>query len=210
MIAAQEKPRRALTRRAQQRRKTHTRLVNSALRRFSKKGIAATRTVDVARAARVSHGAIFVHFPTRDDLVTAAVEKFGKQVTRRLHDLVDRNASVAEVLAAHLAGLQEHESFYARLLMEGPLLPPVARSTLIGIQSAIAFHLSAAAEREMKAGKIQRTSLPLLFNTWIGLLHHYLSNQDLFAPGESVLGRHGQDLLDHFMGLLAPRRGGLR
>jgi len=46
--------------------------------------------------------------------------------------------------------------------------------------------------------------LPLLFNTWLGLIHHYLGNRDLFAPGHSVVERHGSMLLDHFVGLLAP------
>jgi len=44
----------------------------------------------------------------------------------------------------------------------------------------------------------------LLFNTWIGLVHHYVCNRDLFAPGESVIARRGSVLLDHYMGLLAP------
>lgn len=42
---------------------------------------------------------------------------------------------------------------------------------------------------------------------WIGLVHHYLMNRDLFAPGESVIARRGRELLDHYMGLLAPVKG---
>ena len=124
--------------------------------------------------------------------------------TRRIHELAEHGASVREVLAAHVAGLKEHEDFYMRLVREGPLLPPVARSTLVGIKSAIAYHLAEVVAHEMSTGEVRQMAMPLLFNTWVGLLHYYLSNRDLFAPGESVLARYGEDLLDHMMALLKP------
>ncbi len=193
-----------MTVRQEQKQKTRAKLLRVALRIFSKKGIMATRAADIAKAAGLSHGSVFAHFPTRDDLVTAVIEEFGKRVTRKTHDVVNQNAIVREVLVSHLSILAQYEDFYTRLVMEGPLLPPTARSTLIGVQSAIALHLSAAMKREMAEGTIRQVSLPLIFNTWLGLVHHYLVNGDLFAPRESVLTRYGQDLLDHYMGLLVP------
>jgi AcrR family transcriptional regulator len=190
--------------RGRQKARTRRRLLQAALRLFARKGILATRTLDVARAARVSHGAVFVHFPTRDEMVAAVIEELGLRMTRRLHEHAERKAGVRQILAAHLAGLQEYETLYTRLITEGPVLPAYARSTLVGIQSAIAHHLADAVHREIAAGTIRRMELPLLFNTWLGLVHHYLVNRDLFAPGEFVLARRGKDILGHFMRLLAP------
>jgi hypothetical protein len=42
----------------------------------------------------------------------------------------------------------------------------------------------------------------LLFNTWIGLVHHYLVNRDLFATGDSVIAEKGDLLVNHFMSLV--------
>lgn len=193
-----------MTTRAQQKARTRQRLLEVALERCTRDGITATRTVDIARAAGVSHGTVFVHFPTRDDLVAEVVGVVGARVIRRIHDLVEAAAGVFEVLQAHLDGLAEFEEFYARLVTEGAVLPPFARSMLFGIQSAISWHLAQASEREAAAGLIRPVPPHLLFNTWIGLLNHYLTHRDLFAPGESVLARHGPDLLDHLMGLLRP------
>ena len=109
-----------------------------------------------------------------------------------------------ETLAAHLDGLKEYETLYTRLITEGPVLPTFARSVLVGIQSAVAMHVAEAVARETAEGRIRRMPLHLLFNTWLGLIHHYLINRDLFAPGEFVLERHGTDLLKHFVGLLEP------
>ncbi len=193
-----------MARRKEQKQLTRARILDAAYRLFSRQGLGATTTLEVARRAKVSHGLIFAHFATREALVTAVVAEFSERVVIRIHDLTEAKASLREVLAAHLAGLSQHEAFYARLVTEGPSLPPAARATLIGIQSATALHIAEAAEREMAHSRIRRMPVHLLFNTWIGLVHHYLVNRDLFAPGESVLNRRGPELLEHYLGLLAP------
>ena len=193
-----------MTTREEQKRLTRQRLIAVALEQFALRGITATRTVDVARSAGVAHGTVFAHFPTRDDLVTAVIEAFADQVIGRLNELNDRGAGVREVLAAHLEGLIEHEALYARLVMEGPILPSGARTTMLAIQSVVSHHLYAAAEKDWERAELRRMPQHLLFNTWLGLIHHYLVNQELFAPNESALARHGQELLEHYMGLLAP------
>jgi len=187
-------------------RKLQTRqlLIDAAIDLMSERGIIATRTIDVAEQAGVAHGTVFVHFPTRDDLIAAVVGVHAGLIAGRLHELADGGVTVRDVLAAHLEGLREHEAFHARLVMEGPLLPPYARATLVGIQSAISGHLAEVAEQGMAGGDVRRMPVHLLFNTWLGLVHHYLVNRELFAPGESVVERWGPTLLDHYMGLLRP------
>jgi AcrR family transcriptional regulator len=183
-------------------------LIGTALDLMAERGIAGTRTIDVAERAGVAHGTVFVHFATRDELVNAVVGEHAERIAGRLHELAGAEATVRDVLAAHLAGLAEHEAFHARLVVEGPLLPPYARATLLGIQSAISAHLAQAAGFEMATGAIRTMPVPLLFNTWLGLIHHYLTNRDLFAPGASVVERWGPALLDHYVGLLDPTREG--
>jgi len=193
--------------RARQKERTRARLLEAACGLFRDRGVAETRTADVARAAAVSHGTIFVHFPTRDDLVAAVIGEYAGRIARDVDALVERGATVRDVLRAHLDGLAAHEGFYARLVTEGPTLPSIGRSTLLGIQSVIAQHLAAAARPEIDAGRLRPVPIHLLFNTWLGLVHHYLVNRDLFAPGESVLAARGDELLAHYMGLLAPTGG---
>jgi AcrR family transcriptional regulator len=190
--------------RTDKKQQTRMLLIETALDLMAVRGIAATRTIDVAERAGVAHGTVFVHFSTRNDLVDAVVGEHAEQIAGRLHELAGAEATVRDVLAAHLAGLAEHEAFHARLVMEGPLLPPYARATLLGIQSAISAHLAQAAGFEMAMGVIKTMPVPLLFNTWLGLIHHYLTNRDLFAPGQSVVERWGPTLLDHYVGLLRP------
>jgi AcrR family transcriptional regulator len=190
--------------RVERKRQTRRRLLKAAARVFAGRGIVAARTVDVAEAAGVSHGTVFVHFPTRDELVSEVVAGCVGRAARRIHEASGDGLEVREVLEAHLAAIGEDEALYARLVMEAPLLPEGARHTLLGVQSAISHHLGKAVRREIDAGRLREVPLPFLFNTWLGLVNHYLANRDLFAPGGSVVERHGEWLVSHFLGLLTP------
>lgn len=192
----------AKTQRQLQKEQTRKQLIEAGLEQFALKGLTTTRTADIASAAKVSHGTVFAHFPTQEALLEAVMEEFGARVSARLHELATGNSSLRDVLNAHLTGLAEFEAFYTRLVIEGRLLPESARNVLVMIQSTISFHISQAAEREMKEGVIVSCPLHLLFNTWIGLIHYYLANDDLFAPGASVLNRYGEELLEHFLHLI--------
>lgn len=190
------------TQRQQQKIKTRKRLIEEALNQFARYGITGTRTSDIASAAKVSHGTVFAHFPTREILLNSVIEEFGMRICGRLHELVDSNCGMKDVLEAHLKGLGEHEAFYTRLISEARLLHESARNSLVMIQSAISFHISQVAEREMKALIIRTMPVDMLFNTWVGLVHYYLVNGDMFAPGGQVLDRYGKQLTDHYINLI--------
>lgn len=196
-----------MNKRQEQKAKTRKFIIDTALNQFAKDGLLSTRTSDIATLANLSHGSIFAHFPTREALLEATIEEFGMRVTKKLHELVEENCEIEGLLVAHLKGIQEYEAFYSRLISEASLLPESARNTLIEIQSAISFHLIQVAEREMSASRILRMPLNLMFNTWIGLINYYLINKDIFAPGESVISRYGQQLIDHYMNLISIKEG---
>jgi hypothetical protein len=106
------------------------------------------------------------------------------------------------VLRAHLEELKKYESFYSVLVEERKLLPQQAKEMLISIQSAVSFHIYQSAQEGIQLGSYQSIPPYLLFNTWLGLIHYYLSHRDLFAPTGSVLQEKGEELLTHFMKLV--------
>lgn len=189
--------------RAKKKIRTREQLIATAFAVFCDRGIANTRMGDIARAASVAHGTVFLHFSSRDELVSEVIWTYSGRVALKLHDLVKVEVSVREVLQAHLCGLAEFEDFYFRLISESSSLPEAARTTMLGIQSAVSDHLWRIAERKIANGELRQISAALLFNTWIGLVDHYILNRHLFAPEGSVLRRYGPDLIDHYLGLLA-------
>lgn len=194
------------TQRQKQKISTRKHIIEAAIQQFAEKGLTTTRTADIAKAAHVSHGTIFVHFSTQEELLIAVIDAFGSKINMRLHELANGKSGVREILEAHIKGLIEFEDFYTRLVIENRLLPKDARNIFIMIQSTISFHLSQAAEEEIKAGSVLPLPSHLIFNGWVGLIHHYLVNGDLFSPGESVLKHYGQDLIQYYMRLITPKK----
>jgi AcrR family transcriptional regulator len=188
--------------RAQQKEQTRVLLLRTAYQVFSERGIVGSRVSDVARAAGVAQGTVFTHFASQEALIEAVVAHYGERIALRTHELASTGGGLAGILRAHLDGIAEYEPFYARLVIENRLLPRSVRDTLIGLQAAISFHLSQVIATEPDTG------IPphLLFNLWIGLVHHYLANGDLFAPQGHVIERYGATLIDTYLRLLDPEK----
>ncbi len=177
--------------RIEQKEQTRLFLLEKAYGQFAEKGFLAAKTLDIAQAAGVSHGTLFLHFPTKEELLVKSIDAFGLKLGKRLEELSARKKNAKEVLRAHLEAIGECESFYANLVIEGPLLPPTVRERVFMIQSGIAHYLEKNLDR----------SIPLYFvlNSWLGLIHYYLANRDLFAPKQSVIATCGKDLLENFV-----------
>ena len=186
-----------------QKEQTRELLIKTAYDIFSEKGIMRTRASDIAQAAHVSHGTVFVHFTSMDALIEEVVTVYGQKIALRTHELAGGYPQLSRLLRAHLDGIKEFEPFYTRLTLENRMLPPAAKDSFIGIQSAISFHFAKALEQE-KAYQVHIPSY-LLFNLWVGLVHHYLSNGDLFAPEGNVIERYGEMLIENFLKLIEKR-----
>jgi AcrR family transcriptional regulator len=180
---------------------TQQRLVETALDFFAERGFAHSNTADFAKAAKVSHGAVFLHFPTKEALVLRVLDVFGDRLSAALNAAMQAEMPMEGVLRAHLSVLREYEDFYARLVQEGALLPVKARSLLFILHASVSRRLRLAADSEVEAGRMRTIKQHLLFNTWIALVHYYIANRDVFAPGESVLAAKGDELVAHFLSL---------
>ena len=123
--------------RTAQKEQTRHHLLNMAYGAFAAKGFLATKTLDIAVAAGVSHGTLFMHFPTKEELLIKTIDAFGIRIGTKLEELARNKGTAREVLKAHLETIEEYESFYANLVTEGPLLPDSVRNRVFMIQSGV-------------------------------------------------------------------------
>jgi AcrR family transcriptional regulator len=188
--------------RKEQKDATQRHIIEVGLDFFAARGFANSNTADFAKAAGVSHGAVFLHFPTREALVLRVLDAFGDRLSAAFKAAMQGEASLEGVLRAHLAVLRDYEPFYARLVQEGQQLPLKARSMLFILNASISHRLKLVAETEAAAGRLRNFPPHLLFNTWLALLHYYIANRDVFAPGECVLAAKGDELVAHFLNLV--------
>ncbi len=185
-----------------QKENTKKNIIKTAMYLYGAKGFS-TPTNIIAKEAGVSHGAIFVHFPTRDDLQLSVLEQFAHEIGNELHNLATAEGSIFDLLCAHIQVLEGYEAFYKGLIKEMPFLPDDVKHMVIALQSILSRHFNVAIERGKQEGIIKELPLHIMFNTWIGLVHYYLQNSDLFAPGESVLKRYKNELVNSFIALIS-------
>jgi len=191
-----------MTSRQVQKEQTRELLINTAYEVFSEKGIMNTRMSDIAQRAGVSHGTMFVHFDTQEAMLTEIIGNYCKRIALRTYELADSCTDIRDILAAHLEGIKEFEPFYTRLVIENRMLPPASRDAWISIQSAVAFHFGEVVEREWKDSKCVDIPTYMLFNMWLGLVHYYLMNGDLYAPEGEVIKRYGEIMIENYMKLI--------
>ena len=184
-----------------QKTQTRERIAAAALKVYSENGFSAP-TATIANAAQVSHGTIFVHFPTVDDLLMCSLDNFSSAIKNELGSLSEYGNDIGMLLEMHIDVLIEHEDLYKRLIKEAVYLPKEARNVFIAIQSMISIHFLQALEKEIEDGKIKDMPFHMLFNTWLGLIHYYLLNSDLFAPNGSVLKQYKNTLIECFLTLI--------
>lgn len=184
--------------RKEQKIQTKERLLRCAFEAFSIGGILTTKTLDIAKAANISHGAVFAHFPTKEALLTAVIDEFGLQLGSQLQKEM-QDLSIEAVLKTHIRVLEQWEPFYRQLVISAPHLPETIRVTIFNIHSGIAYYLQQAIVQE---GIRLAVPLHILLNTWLGLLHYYLENRALFVTDGSLLAAKGQELTYFFLKII--------
>jgi len=184
-----------------QKEQTREKIIAAAIKIYSEQGFSAPTTA-IASKAQVSHGSIFVHFPTVESLLICLLDSFSQDINTELHSLHESGGDIEKLLAMHVDVLIKHEDFYKRLIRESVYLPEEAKNTFIAIQSTVSIHFLQALEHEINAGAIKTIPFHLLFNTWLGLIHYYLLNGELFAPQDSVLMRYKNTIIECFMTLI--------
>ncbi|MEO1770661.1 TetR/AcrR family transcriptional regulator [Candidatus Enterococcus ferrettii] len=184
--------------REKKKQQTRKKLIKTASRLFAEEGFQVS-TSKIAQTAGLAHGSLFLHFPTREDLIDTVINNFFKSMNTRIHKVVANSGTLEEFLAQHLALLQEKEAFYTQIITNMTALPKTTQEKLFGHQSTLSAHLLILLEKEG-----QLTGIPphLLFNTWLGIIHYYLQNKVMFAPDTSVIERYKDEWIEGYLHLV--------
>lgn len=188
--------------RKEQKESTRAGLLAQAELLFAKYGIAATSTADIAKALQVSHGTLFMHFATREELTQAVVEKFGERLNFELGRRCEPDMALKDLLISHVAVLADFENFYLRLISESQTLAPQVRSLLYAMNASLSYRFYRAAKPLMNNGEYKKMLQPVFFNTWLGLVHYQILNRDLFSEKFPVMKYKGEELIKHFINLM--------
>lgn len=90
--------------------KTRQDILNSAITLFARRGILATTMAELARAIHMTPGALYWHFPTKEDLLLAAIEELHQRFVRTFEPLLQKQAALPA--ARQLEGFMSHTANY--------------------------------------------------------------------------------------------------
>ena len=143
--------------RAEQVAQTRAALVRAGRRLFGENGFKATSVEDLARAARVTTGALYHHFPTKSDVFEAVFEHAHTELmtaaTQAAHGAADSIDELARGIDAFLDGVLQAD-MQRILLIDGPAVLGLARYTELDERYAFAV-ISEALRWASAAGTVR-------------------------------------------------------
>lgn len=168
---------------------TKMKITRAALMLFVARGIAATTTKEIAKAAGVSEGAIYRHYPSKDDLAFRLFEDVHLRLTDLVLDAADGPAPLPEKVERVVAAYCETADrdwllFTYHLLNQHHLLPRFDNAKLNPVEA-----VKIIIERAMSEGTIPKGDAEVLTNAVLGVV---------IQPAISkAYGRWDGDLRDH-------------
>src|SRR5262245_43508789 len=165
-------------------------------------GFGGLRTAEVAAAAGVSHGAVFVHYPSRDDLMAAVADAIAGDIGRALSDTgVADTGDLADGLQHHLSVITEYAAEYRSLMFEADNASGAVRQVWTTLQGGIADYLTAVITSAQMRGEIAVRDAEAARETWIALVHHALARSAAGEHGRRRWPDDARDLVEWFVSL---------
>jgi len=183
-------------------------IVAAALHLFAERGFAATRLDDVAAAANISKGTLYLYFANKEELFKAVVRETVLPNIDRADALAAAHkgtcADLLRALMRHFASLLETEvaAVPKLIIAEAGNFPAVAEFYAETVVRRALAILASILERGMRSGEFRRldvpTTLPLIVAPFLmmALWKHSLGRHTkLHFDASAVLATHVETLL---------------
>ncbi len=154
---------------------TRARILAAAREVFAQRGYHGALVEDVAREAGVSKGAVYVHFPSKEELFLSLVEEAGVQLAGRVAAAVASarggEAKVRAALEAALGAFAENESLTRLVLVEWVGLSPAFEERRFALETALARLIQSYLDEAVAEGRIPPQDTELAAFAWLGAIH---------------------------------------
>jgi AcrR family transcriptional regulator len=94
---------------------TRSRILEAALERFANQGYHATKVADIVESSRTSKGAVYFHFPSKQDIFLGLVDQFAALLEGRVQEALAAEESGVERVDAALTVVMNTFTRYRQL-----------------------------------------------------------------------------------------------
>ncbi len=177
---------------------TH-KILQAATTLYTKNGFLQTSMEQISQEAGVAKGTLFIHFKSQEDLIDSVVKELLRSFVSLRVFQAQPNQTLTDLLIIHLEIIHKNEKLYTHFIRERFFLSKEANQYYITIQKIFSDFLAFAFTHAQVYTPLPHYSL---FNTWIGLIHYYLENFDLFNSEKDILDTYKDDLVYNYIVLI--------
>jgi AcrR family transcriptional regulator len=94
---------------------TRSRILEAALERFANQGYHATKVADIVESSRTSKGAVYFHFPSKQDIFLGLVDQFAALLEGRVQEALAAESSGVDRVEAALTVVMNTFTRYRQL-----------------------------------------------------------------------------------------------
>lgn len=183
--------------RSEQKKQTRKKIVESAFIIFEQYGFENAKTLDIANLAGISHGNVFLHFKSKDDLVIKVIREFSDELSLLLHKQLSSNLTVRDYLENLVCVLENHEKLFRNIVLEKNHYK-VINVEYAELQYKISLHFYQMLK--IKYTDVDLRGYSFIFNLLMGMLLQYILNREYFidADDESVLKKFKNEIVIRF------------
>jgi len=154
---------------------TRGRILDAALDIFARKGYHDTSVDEIVEESQTSKGAVYFHFPNKQRLFLALVDKFADLLERRITEAIGHEkAGLGRVRAALKAGLDTFGSYRALaklLLVQAVGLGSVFEEKRLEVQDRFARLIKLYLDQAVVAGDIPQIDTEIVAYAWTGAIN---------------------------------------
>ncbi len=198
-----------MNKRQAQKQLTREKIIAAAKEIFVKKGITRTATAQIAEAAGVAHGTLFLHFPSKDSLVIELLDAELAKFSSNIKELIVETSDIITILEQYLDLIQAEEGFFSSLARELPNYNPDLRRKILFRESLIREHFYRVIKKGIEQNIYVDIEIASALTFLFGTINYYLSFKTSFVQDGSVIEKFHDQIIDIFMKILEkPKKNG--
>lgn len=154
---------------------TRERILDAALNVFSNKGYHSTRIDEIVHESGTSKGSIYFHFPNKEKLFVALVDKFANLLETKVRESVNDNTPGIQRVQAALEAVMATFGKYRRpakiLLVQASGLGTVFEEKRMEVHDRFAALIQEYLDEAVTTGDIAPTDTEIVSRAWMGAIN---------------------------------------
>lgn len=159
---------------------TRQRILDAAMHVFSEKGYHDAAVDDIVRASATSKGAVYFHFPSKEQLflrlIDALADRLLRAVDRAIADADEPIARADAALRTALSTFARHRTLAKILLIDAVGCGPAVDRKLLDVHGRVAAFIALHLDRAVAVGALPPLDTGLAALVWLGALHEVITH----------------------------------